>query len=142
MICFTQHERLNKEDHKTRTGIEPASSDNRSAALPIKLPDHHLSYTSNYISNTRSYKYWHAQDNSDQIDFSNFCCRDLRDCPEPDPIGISIRDLSESGRDGFEILGIRIGTGLDFKGRDQDFSDGEQFFSDHFTNIIFCLLQE
>ena len=31
----TQYERLNKEDHKTRIGIEPISSDNRSTALPL-----------------------------------------------------------------------------------------------------------
>jgi hypothetical protein len=40
MICFTQHERLNKEDHKTRTGIEPASSDDRQGRMrftPLSL---------------------------------------------------------------------------------------------------------
>jgi tetratricopeptide (TPR) repeat protein len=32
LTWFTQHERLSKKDHKTRTGIGPASSDIRSAA--------------------------------------------------------------------------------------------------------------
>ncbi len=42
MTCLIQHERLNKKDHKTRTGIEPASFDNWSAPLLLKLSDHHL----------------------------------------------------------------------------------------------------
>ncbi len=38
LACFIQYERLNEKDHRIiQTGIEPASSDNRSVALPVKL---------------------------------------------------------------------------------------------------------
>ncbi len=50
MICTIQHDRLNKKDHKTRKGIEPASSDHRPAALPFKITNHYLSYKSNCTS--------------------------------------------------------------------------------------------
>ena len=36
-ICLNKHERLIKKYHKTRTGIKPASSDNRSDIPPIEL---------------------------------------------------------------------------------------------------------
>ncbi len=70
MTCYIQYERLNRKDHKTRTGIEPASSDNRLTALPIKRPDHCFSsYKSNYTSNILFKIYKYVQDSSDPIDF-------------------------------------------------------------------------
>ncbi len=48
------YERLNKKGHKTRTEIEPASSDNRSAALLFKLSDHHLE--SEYDRSNKEFK--------------------------------------------------------------------------------------
>jgi hypothetical protein len=44
LIWFTQHETLNKKDYKTRAGIKVSSSDNRSADLPFKPPDHYINY--------------------------------------------------------------------------------------------------
>jgi hypothetical protein len=37
-IRLNKHERLVKKDHKIRAGIEPTSSDNRSAVLPLNYP--------------------------------------------------------------------------------------------------------
>ena len=37
-ICLYKYESLVKKDHKIRTGIEPASSENRSVVLPLNYP--------------------------------------------------------------------------------------------------------
>ena len=38
LICLDKYERSVRKDHKTRAGIEPTSSDNRTAILPLNYP--------------------------------------------------------------------------------------------------------
>ena len=52
-VCLNQHERLIEKDHKTKAGIEPTSSKDRSNILPIHTIQFSLHFLSIFSSSCR-----------------------------------------------------------------------------------------